>query len=69
MNPIAQRFGQRLTAYLGRERPASYTAAPADLGQLQACLQPADVLLVEGNTRISAAIEYLTQSTWSHAAL
>ena len=28
-----------------------------------------DVLLVEGNTRVSAAIKYLTQSTWSHAAL
>jgi hypothetical protein len=32
-------------------------------------LQPGDVLLVEGNTRISAAIKYLTQSMWSHAAL
>lgn len=25
--------------------------------------------MVEGNTRISVAIKYLTQSTWSHAAL
>lgn len=32
-------------------------------------LRPGDVLLIEGNTRISAAIKYLTQSTWSHAAL
>jgi hypothetical protein len=32
-------------------------------------LQPCDVLLVEGRTRISTAIKYLTQSTWSHAAL
>ena len=32
-------------------------------------LQPGDVLLVEGNTRVSVAIKYLTQSTWSHAAL
>jgi hypothetical protein len=32
-------------------------------------LQPADVVLVEGNRRISGAIKYLTQSTWSHAAL
>ncbi len=36
---------------------------------LQAILRPGDVLLVEGNQRISAAIKYLTQSTWSHAAL
>jgi hypothetical protein len=32
-------------------------------------LIPADVLLIEGNTRMSAAIRYLTQSMWSHAAL
>jgi hypothetical protein len=36
---------------------------------LRAVLRPADVLLVEGNTRISTAIKHLTQSTWSHAAL
>jgi hypothetical protein len=30
---------------------------------------PGDVLLVEGNTRMSSVIKYLTQSTWSHAAL
>jgi hypothetical protein len=27
------------------------------------------VLLIEGNTRLSVIIKYLTQSTWSHAAL
>ena len=37
--------------------------------QLAATLRPGDVLLVEGNTRLSVAIKYLTQSTWSHAAL
>ena len=32
-------------------------------------LKPGDVLLVEGNNHISGVIKYLTQSTWSHAAL
>src|ERR1700726_4026372 len=32
-------------------------------------LQPGDILLIEGNSRLSAVIKYLTQSTWSHAAL
>ena len=32
-------------------------------------LQPGDVLLVEGNNHVSGIIKYLTQSTWSHAAL
>lgn len=34
-----------------------------------ATLARGDVLLVEGTSRFSAAIKYLTQSTWSHAAL
>jgi len=37
--------------------------------ELQDTLKPGDVLLVEGDRRISVAIKYLTQSTWSHAAL
>jgi len=32
-------------------------------------LEPGDVLLVEGNQRISSIIKFLTQSTWSHATL
>lgn len=36
---------------------------------LQDYLRPGDVLLLEGNQRISSVIKYLTQSTWSHAAL
>lgn len=36
---------------------------------LIATLRKGDVLLVEGTSRISSAIKYITQSTWSHAAL
>ncbi len=42
---------------------------PSDPEALAAVLQPGDVLLVEGNTRVSGIIKYLTQSTWSHSAL
>jgi hypothetical protein len=42
---------------------------PNDLEQLKAILKPGDVLLVEGNTRISQIIKYLTQSSWSHATM
>lgn len=34
-----------------------------------ATLRKGDVLLVEGSNRISTAVKYLTQSTWSRAAL
>jgi hypothetical protein len=36
---------------------------------LKAALELGDVVLIEGNTRLSAIIKFLTQSTWSHAAL
>jgi len=36
---------------------------------LENVLKPGDVLLVEGNVRISSIIKFLTQSTWSHATL
>jgi hypothetical protein len=32
-------------------------------------LQPCDIVLVEGDRYVSTAIKYLTQSTWSHAAI
>ena len=43
--------------------------APSDPEILSRILQPADVLLVEGRQKLGTAIKYLTQSTWSHAAL
>lgn len=63
------KVGAVLARYLAR-RVHSHGAAPdtpPDL--LLATLRPGDVLLVEGHSRISTAIKYLTQSTWSHAAL
>jgi hypothetical protein len=63
----------RIGNWLGRAltRPSHVhglsPATPTAL--LRACLRPGDVLLVEGHSRISTAIKYLTQSTWSHAAL
>jgi hypothetical protein len=40
-----------------------------DFERLRGQLRKGDVLLVEGDQRVSAAIKYLTQSSWSHAAL
>jgi hypothetical protein len=42
---------------------------PNDIEKLRASLRPGDVVLVEGSQRISQIIKYLTQSSWSHAAL
>jgi Permuted papain-like amidase enzyme, YaeF/YiiX, C92 family len=42
---------------------------PNSLANLKQYLRKGDVLLVEGDQRISQVIRYLTQSSWSHAAL
>ena len=42
---------------------------PNHLARLVQTLRPGDVLLVEGDARISQIIMYLTQSSWSHAAM
>jgi len=69
MNELMLRFGRTLARYLSQPVRGYEPFAITDAGMLAAALQPGDVLLVEGNTRISTAIKYLTQSTWSHAAL
>lgn len=69
MNFIFRSIGYRLARYLSRpdEKRASVTTCTNHA--LMAALKPGDILLVEGNTRFSSAIKYITQSTWSHAAL
>lgn len=62
-------LGNALARYLSTPRPSAQTGIPSDPRRLAQCLQPCDVMLVEGSTRFSAAIKYLTQSTWSHATL
>src|SRR5258708_1547833 len=66
MNPVLRWMGGRLATYLAQPIRGAQTEI-ASLEQLAAALKPGDVLLVEGNTRVSVAIKYLTQSTWSHA--
>lgn len=61
--------GRMLGGYLTRPDPRYAPPATSSVEDLRHALQSADVLLVEGNTRVSTAIKYLTQSTWSHAAL
>jgi len=68
MNPVLRWMGGRLAGYLAKPTRGAQVAT-SSLDLVRAALRPGDVLLVEGNTRISTAIKYLTQSTWSHATL
>jgi hypothetical protein len=59
----------KILRYLAQptRRYAPFFAPAPDV--LRRALRPGDILLIEGNTRLSAIIKFLTQSTWSHAAL
>jgi len=62
-------IGQLIAGYLQKEVPGYEPFTPSDPEHLRGVIEPGDVLLVEGNNRISGIIKYLTQSTWSHGAL
>ncbi|MEO9523326.1 lipo-like protein [Marinobacter alexandrii] len=68
MGRIFRWLSARLARYLSKQITEN-SIPTSTYRQLELALQPADVLLVEGDTRISVAIKYLTQSTWSHSAL
>ena len=57
------------TRVLTRPRRSYHHILPIDPVVLRATLRRGDVLLVEGDQRVSEVIKYLTQSSWSHAAL
>jgi len=72
LNParvFLRNIGHHLAEYLSQSRPGTVQLATSSPGQLVATLQPGDVLLVDGSSRVSGVIKYLTQSSWSHAAL
>ena len=69
MTWILDRVGRAIADYLQQPAAGYEPFTPADPGALRACIEPADILLVEGHNHISGIIKYLTQSTWSHAAL
>ncbi|MCP4315750.1 MAG: lipo-like protein [Hyphomicrobiales bacterium] len=62
-------FGQFVAGRLRSETSGYKPYTPSDPETLERTLRTGDILLVEGNQKISAAIKYLTQSTWSHAAV
>lgn len=69
MGQVAEIVGRGLAHFLTKPVRQNVQVATISQEKLAATLQPGDVLLVEGDTRVSVAIKYLTQSTWSHAAI
>jgi len=69
MNSMLYNIGRAIARYLEKPIAGYEPFTRSDPGVLRGLLKPGDVLLIEGNNRISGVIKYLTQSTWSHAAL
>lgn len=69
MNPLFRSIGYHLARFLSQSNDEEQSVSTSSFEALKASLKPGDILLVEGNSRISMAIKYITQSTWSHAAL
>ncbi len=69
MNKATGLLGHWLARFLEQPSRTYLPFSITDTETLRRCMLPGDVLLVEGDLRISVAIKYLTQSTWSHAAL
>ena len=69
MGVVLDTVGKLIAGYLQKEVPGYEPFTPSDPEHLRGVIEPGDVMLVEGNNRVSGIIKYLTQSTWSHAAL
>ncbi len=66
---ITRSIGRLLAEYLSRPAKVYERHDTVSLKKFMQTLEPGDILLVDGNSKISSAIKYLTQSTWSHASL
>jgi len=69
MGQVSEKVGRALARYMSADAAVAGTAPPTRTALLLAALRPGDVVLVEGTSRFAVVIKYLTQSTWSHAAM
>lgn len=66
---IFSSIGKKLAHFLAKPHPNDALFSTSNPELLQRTLRKGDILLVEGTSHFSTSIKYLTQSTWSHAAL
>ena len=62
------KLGSLLARYLAKPRD-EFNPGTSKPGELASSLKKGDILLIDGTSRFSSAIKYLTQSSWSHAAI
>lgn len=68
MQRLRRHLERGIVHWLTEDHPAA-GAPVCDFDRLRYEIRPADVLLIEGGSRVSEVIRTITQSAWSHAAL
>ena len=69
---ILEKLGTKLASFLTHEPNNSFyynSYYQVSLDEIKSILKPCDVILVEGKSRVSKAIQFITDSNWSHAAI
>ena len=69
IDSFSRALGSKLASYLSKSQPGYRLLETVSIEDVANVLKTGDIVLVEGNSRISIAIKYLTQSSWSHACL
>jgi hypothetical protein len=69
MRWVRTRLYDLAAGVLTKPRKRYSLVQPNDLDKLRGVLRRGDVVLVDGEQRVSEVIKYLTQSSWSHSAL
>jgi hypothetical protein len=69
LGELDHRLRQAISGFLNRRVSTYELKIPNDMAQLYRHIRKGDVVLVEGELRISQLVKYVTQSQWSHCAL
>ena len=62
-------IGTQLAKFLTKEHIRNNAHYRTSIDDIISILEPGDVVLVEGQSRVSSAIQFITSSNWSHAAI
>ena len=66
---LLQFIGTQLAKFLTKEHIHKDAYYRVSIENIKSTLEPGDVVLVEGQSRASSAIQFITGSNWSHAAI
>ena len=66
---LLQFIGTQLAKFLTKEHIYEDTYFRIGIHDIKSTVKPGDVILVEGQSRASSAIQFITGSNWSHAAV